>query len=300
MPAPSPTRFARAHFALLPTCPFRSRRAAILPQNPSRLARSIVDRTPITKRLWEERISSGGLKTLEGTVVAPPIPKVPLDSAVTIPYPFTQDAQLRELYRSPWGYVRIGKILEDLDSLAGNVSFNHCADDREDTRPPMLVTASIDRIRLQRSMSIDRDLVATGRVIWTGKSSLDVLLQIIQDETPSLSAVFTFVARVRAWDSQGMSYRSCTYTCLCVSCGSSVGLGASETRGLFPLPLDRNFYVIITQDPLTLKPIAINPLLPETNEEHQAFDERHNINEMRKASAAQRYRGVKTGKIHIF
>lgn len=28
-------------------------------------------------------------------------------------------------YRSPWGLVRVGKLLEDLDSLAGNVAFRH-------------------------------------------------------------------------------------------------------------------------------------------------------------------------------
>lgn len=28
-------------------------------------------------------------------------------------------------YRSPWGLVRVGKLLEDLDSLAGNIAFRH-------------------------------------------------------------------------------------------------------------------------------------------------------------------------------
>lgn len=28
-------------------------------------------------------------------------------------------------YRNPWGAVRIGRLLEDLDSLAGNVAFRH-------------------------------------------------------------------------------------------------------------------------------------------------------------------------------
>lgn len=28
-------------------------------------------------------------------------------------------------YRNPWGHARIGRLLEDLDSLAGNVAFLH-------------------------------------------------------------------------------------------------------------------------------------------------------------------------------
>ena len=28
-------------------------------------------------------------------------------------------------YRSPWSAVRIGRLLEDLDSLAGNIAYEH-------------------------------------------------------------------------------------------------------------------------------------------------------------------------------
>lgn len=28
-------------------------------------------------------------------------------------------------YRNPWNQVRVGKLLEDLDSLAGNIAFQH-------------------------------------------------------------------------------------------------------------------------------------------------------------------------------
>ena len=28
-------------------------------------------------------------------------------------------------YRNPWDQVRVGKLLEDLDSLAGNIAFQH-------------------------------------------------------------------------------------------------------------------------------------------------------------------------------
>ena len=31
----------------------------------------------------------------------------------------------RAQYRSPWGSVRVGRILEDLDSLAGYIAYDH-------------------------------------------------------------------------------------------------------------------------------------------------------------------------------
>lgn len=38
--------------------------------------------------------------------------------------------------------LQIGRILEDLDALAGNIAFKHCS---EDPSFPLLVTASVDR-----------------------------------------------------------------------------------------------------------------------------------------------------------
>jgi acyl-coenzyme A thioesterase 9 len=28
-------------------------------------------------------------------------------------------------YRNPWGFLRMGRLLEDLDSLAGSIAFSH-------------------------------------------------------------------------------------------------------------------------------------------------------------------------------
>lgn len=28
-------------------------------------------------------------------------------------------------YRNPWGYLRIARLMEDLDSLAGSIAFQH-------------------------------------------------------------------------------------------------------------------------------------------------------------------------------
>lgn len=43
-------------------------------------------------------------------------------SHTAILYNFSSDCILREQYRDPWNEVRIGKLLEELDSLAGAIS----------------------------------------------------------------------------------------------------------------------------------------------------------------------------------
>ena len=46
----------------------------------------------------------------------------------TVSYRFQADAALREEYQNPWGYLRHGKLFEDVDALAGTIANRHCAD----------------------------------------------------------------------------------------------------------------------------------------------------------------------------
>ncbi|KAI9104357.1 hypothetical protein K1719_022929 [Acacia pycnantha] len=108
-----------------------------------------------------------------------------------------------EQYRDPWNEVRIGKLLEDLDVLAGTISVKHCSDDDSTTRPLLLVTASVDKIVLKKPISVDFDLKVVGSVIWVGRSSIVVQLVVSEskkegcDDSDSiaLTANFIFVAR---------------------------------------------------------------------------------------------------------
>ncbi|KAK9810539.1 hypothetical protein WJX72_012385 [[Myrmecia] bisecta] len=123
-------------------------------------------------------------------------PKAP--ERTEINYPFSTGPVLQEEYRNPWGAVRIGKLLEDLDSLAGNIAFKHVDDGSGKTKAPLLVTASVDAITLRHALSMDEDIVMAGRVAWTGTSSMDIRMEIVQKayrDDPSLVAWFTFVAR---------------------------------------------------------------------------------------------------------
>lgn len=81
----------------------------------------------MTNALWEARSS-----IFERSVDAPAkeVPsqselliKTPSQSRTRVVYKFSTDYILREQYRDPWNEVRMGKLLEDLDALAGTIAF---------------------------------------------------------------------------------------------------------------------------------------------------------------------------------
>lgn len=73
---------------------------------------------------------------------------------------FKSNPQVKEDYLNYYGGIRIGKILEDLDALAGSISYLHCAE----TSDVIVVTASVDRIDLLTSIPADKDLKISGHV----------------------------------------------------------------------------------------------------------------------------------------
>ncbi|XP_024974518.1 acyl-coenzyme A thioesterase 9, mitochondrial isoform X1 [Cynara cardunculus var. scolymus] len=162
--------------------------------------------SPVTAALWETR-SKIFESLIDPPKDAPPqselLTRVPSQSRTTILYNFSTDYILREQYRDPWNEVRIGKLLEDLDALAGTISVKHCSDDDSITRPLLLVTASVDKMVLKRTISVDGDLKMAGAVTWVGRSSIEVQLEVTQlsndgadtSESIALTANFIFVAR---------------------------------------------------------------------------------------------------------
>ncbi|KAL7529479.1 hypothetical protein ACHAXR_005091 [Thalassiosira sp. AJA248-18] len=115
--------------------------------------------------------------------------KPPHESEVSIAYLFSQDQFLLETYRNPWGEMRFGKVLEDLDALAGNIAFNHVEGN------PLIVTAGVDRIRVRQRPDIGADQYLSGKVTWVGSSSMEIRMKISASEGGPewLEAYFTFV-----------------------------------------------------------------------------------------------------------
>lgn len=53
-------------------------------------------------------------------------------------------------------------------------------DGKPDTRPPMLVIASVDAIQLRKRLAIETDMTIQGQVVWTGSSSMDIRMELLQ------------------------------------------------------------------------------------------------------------------------
>ena len=165
-------------------------------------------KTPVTDHLWslrktiikqnkEKKLKKQEEKLLQQEAAAESLQAVPVEET-SVEYAFSKDASLRETYINPFGTIRIGRVLEDLDALAGNVAFRHCAAGR-DPETFMLVTASIDRIRLLHRSNLKDDITLKGYVTWVGSSSMEIHLSACSSWTdqPWLTALFTFVARDR-------------------------------------------------------------------------------------------------------
>ncbi|PRP81190.1 hypothetical protein PROFUN_02024 [Planoprotostelium fungivorum] len=159
-----------------------------------------IHRTGITALLWGQRqleIQKQRLNETKGLIVPHVLtPKKPSDSIVEISLPFGSNSELRDQYLSPFGHIRIGRLLEDLDAMAGNIAFLHADDGNPGSAPLVIVTASLDRIHLHRPLMPDQDLVLRGQVTWVGRSSMEIEISAnsTHDNAPSIVAVFTMVA----------------------------------------------------------------------------------------------------------
>ncbi|KAF9925510.1 hypothetical protein FBU30_004729 [Linnemannia zychae] len=124
------------------------------------------------------------------------------DSYTEIILPFAKDKALLEEYINFGGTVRHGKIMEDLDALAGAISYKHCDDGKPDSSPLTIVTASVDRIDFLKPFDVT-DLRLSGHVTYVGYSSMEVFMKMeeINTDKPNehgdtiLVARFTMVAR---------------------------------------------------------------------------------------------------------
>ena len=149
---------------------------------------------PIVRELWEQRQRHGTKHEPNAEF------KHPSHSKTTIDYNFKSNEFLREAYQSPGGTMRFGKVLEDLDALAGNIAHHHVAGYGEDRL--MLVTAAVDRIALRNIPVLENDQRLSGQVTFVGSSSMEIRMQIHElsgddnNEKPEhwLEGYFTFVA----------------------------------------------------------------------------------------------------------
>ncbi|KAK1583446.1 hypothetical protein Q3G72_023862 [Acer saccharum] len=162
--------------------------------------------SPVTNALWEARsmmFEKPGDRPSDSVSQSELVAKSPSKSRTSILYKFSSDYILKEQYRNPWNEIRMGKLLEDLDALAGTITYKHCCNDDGATRPLLLVTASVDRMVMKKPILVNTDLEIAGAVTWVGRSSMEIQLEVTQSsqdtpepsESVALVANFTFVAR---------------------------------------------------------------------------------------------------------
>ncbi|PWN48734.1 Thioesterase/thiol ester dehydrase-isomerase, partial [Violaceomyces palustris] len=167
------------------------------------------------KRSWAEeaksRIVGGEEESKKPLEITPEMesellrPKRMHDSYVELSLPFSKDPELLERYIATSGLIRLGKILEDLDTLAGAISYQHALGSLpragDATAPIFVVTASVDRLDLLEPIKANADYRLSGQVIYVGSSSMEVFVCIEQlgeggeQNKTCLTGRFTMAAR---------------------------------------------------------------------------------------------------------
>ena len=90
---------------------------------------------------------------------------------------FKSNSKALGKYTKTGGGVRIGRILEDIDALAGSISILHAFQPSIKDKL-QVVTASLDRIDLIKDFPADKDIKLSGVVTYVGSSSMEVLISI--------------------------------------------------------------------------------------------------------------------------
>eukprot|EP00536_Pseudo-nitzschia_multiseries_P019482 jgi/Psemu1/321391/estExt_fgenesh1_pm.C_50940001 len=145
---------------------------------------------PIVNQLWDLRLEAKRKAAASGESIDMVRPRPPCESMTKIDYDFENNEFLMERYRNPFGHLRFGKVLEDLDALAGNIAFSHVQDPEIN-----IVTASVDRILLSGIVGLGKNQQLSGKVTYVGTSSMEIRMQCkaFDQDDPWMEAYFTFV-----------------------------------------------------------------------------------------------------------
>jgi len=110
----------------------------------------------------------------------------PLASYVDTTYLFSQDEQLRERYsRVDSEGLRYGKIIEELDAIAGDCSYKYLLENLNasnfdpETRDYFLVTVSVDRIDFMSKLDPTKDMRLSGYMLTAKGSTLMVKIDVL-------------------------------------------------------------------------------------------------------------------------
>ncbi|PVD18274.1 hypothetical protein C0Q70_20823 [Pomacea canaliculata] len=114
------------------------------------------------------------------------------DSYQELVIPLGHNTSLRENYMTVAQRIRFGRILEDLDLFAVLICYTHNLIPGGHRVPLPTVTALVDRIELlEYHPSPYKDLLLCGQVTWVGTSSMEVTMEVRQEDHSLLQKVMT-------------------------------------------------------------------------------------------------------------
>jgi len=131
--------------------------------------------------------------TIDKSLKLNPRPTSESRARIHIPIASSKNNDFRLSYVNHDNHVRLGKLLEDLDMLAGWIAYRHNSDQEysDGTSPLTIVTACVDSVEIYKpSIKADQDLYMFGVVSWTGSSSMEITIHLTTDTTWSYDEFF--------------------------------------------------------------------------------------------------------------
>ncbi|XP_069687636.1 acyl-coenzyme A thioesterase 9, mitochondrial-like [Periplaneta americana] len=106
------------------------------------------------------------------------------DSFASVIIPLKDDESLQEKYVTLKGYVRLGRLLEDMDIFAVWVAHKHIHNPKqkpEDNTPYVIVTVLVDQISFTSYQAQhNANIRLSGHVSWVGSSSMEIVVWLEQ------------------------------------------------------------------------------------------------------------------------
>lgn len=151
-------------------------------------------------------------------------------------------------------HCRLGTIFMDLDALSGVIAYKHTGDS------VTTVTAACDRIIIKHPLTEICDLELSGQVTYaTGRSSMEISLQVAKAPKEGQKAKPEDVLL------------NCTFT--------MVSLDPGTRKCVSPCSSCMNSSLTLS------RPVPINPVIPETEEEKRLFAQGEKNSKARKEHA---------------
>ncbi|KAI0231118.1 Acyl-coenzyme A thioesterase 9, mitochondrial [Lamellibrachia satsuma] len=126
-----------------------------------------------------------------------------LDSYREVCLCLSKDMELRRKYATFNNFARLGRIMEDLDTLSGVIAYTHTrrfnSEGMVKKSPRVIVTAAVDKIDIHvGGVLLESDVHLRGHVTWVGRTSMEITMRAEQRSAGQcrrlIDANFTMVA----------------------------------------------------------------------------------------------------------